>query len=154
MKSDKTTTFSIIAFIIVLLYGYIFYLVYSRAEQQHFNAFEVVTGLSGLIISIVTIYFVFNTYDVQLKQIAQQKGQIEDNKKDVEFNRALDMVFRQLEITGNNIKEFKEKNYRTIHYPKGSKIIRYYDEFKQIASYSTSYDSKHIGEHYHFSPVN
>lgn len=42
--------------------------------------------------NILTVIFVFATYQAQ-------RNQIEDNKKDGEFNRVLDIIYKQLEYT-------------------------------------------------------
>lgn len=121
MLKDRKSIFLIICLLIVFVYTYIFYLVYSRAEQQHFNAFEVVTGLSGLVISILTIYYVYNTYDVQMKQMELQREQmdiqrneleenraeLEKNRRDAEFNRTVDLTYKQITLVNERVSLLK-----------------------------------------------
>ncbi len=60
---------------------------------------QAVVSIITLIVSIVTIYFVYKAYQSQKDQIEVQKKEIDENRKDVEFNRALDIVYRQLELS-------------------------------------------------------
>lgn len=83
--------------------------------------------LVGLITSAITIIFVYRTYHLQ-------KIQIEESKKDVEYNRVLDMVYKQLEYTKKSFEE-----YKTIGLPitnqsnKQRSNKSFYEQFKEIA---------------------
>lgn len=99
--SVKISIFFLLAFILYAV-GVVVFI--SKGDDKTVGAFEAVTGVSGLILSFATIFYVAKAYgqqkrqnDIQSLQIETQKKQIEENKKDVEFNRALDIVYRQLE---------------------------------------------------------
>lgn len=106
----KETVLAIIIVGISMLYATVFYFTYTRAEQQHFNSFEVVTGLGGLILSIVATYYVYNAYITQKEQIDIQRKEIEDNRRDVEYDRALSLVYKQLEYSKNSFDIFRNRN--------------------------------------------
>lgn len=61
-----------------------------------YNGINAVIALMALLMNIITVIFVFATYDSQSKQISQ-------NKKDTDYNRALDLIFRQLEHTNSKL---------------------------------------------------
>lgn len=64
---------------------------------------QAVVSMITLIVSIVTIYFVYKAYQSQNEQIAIQKKELEEGRKDVEFNRALDMFYKQIEYSKHRI---------------------------------------------------
>lgn len=96
------------------MYGGIYLLINIKAEEQDFKTFEVVTGLTGLLLSTIASIYVYNAYHAQREQIHIQKQEIEDNKKDVEFNRALDIIYKQLEHTEREFKEIATSYYKEI----------------------------------------
>lgn len=88
----------------------------SKGDDKLVGAFEAITGLSGLVLSFGTVFFVVKTYSAQKEQIRIQniqidiqKQEIEDNKKDLEFNRALDIVYKQLEHSKEKLVATKEE---------------------------------------------
>ncbi|VXC57730.1 MULTISPECIES: hypothetical protein [Sphingobacterium] len=80
-------------------------------NENGYNGINAVIALMALLMNIITVIFVFATYDSQSKQISQ-------NKKDTDYNRALDLIFRQLEHTktklssnyGTYLNEFINRN--------------------------------------------
>ncbi len=80
-------------------------------NENGYNGINAVIALMALLMNIITVIFVFATYDSQSKQISQ-------NKRDTDYNRALDLIFRQLEHTkaklsldnSNALAEFINKN--------------------------------------------
>ncbi|WP_343556324.1 hypothetical protein [Sphingobacterium sp.] len=104
---------------VFILYAIGVALFISKGDEKTIGAFEAITGISGLILSFGTVYYVVKTYQAQKQQIGVQKIQIKiqqdeifANKKDLEFNRTLDIVYKQLEYT-NKIFEKLEDSYYT-----------------------------------------
>lgn len=84
----------------VLLIGLFIYCYWKSKitdEAVGYNPINSVIAFLALILNILTVIFVYATYQTQRDTIKIQKQEIEDNKKDVEFNRALDIVYKQLE---------------------------------------------------------
>lgn len=61
-----------------------------------YNSINAVIAYAGGVVNIITILFLFINY-------RQQKKQIENDRKDSEFNRALDIVYKQLEYSKRNL---------------------------------------------------
>ncbi|HAF32597.1 MULTISPECIES: hypothetical protein [Sphingobacterium] len=64
-------------------------------DDKGYNSINAVIALLSLAFSIITVIFVYATYQSSLTQI-------KDNNKNVELDRALDNIYRQLEFTGQN----------------------------------------------------
>ncbi|WET67959.1 OadG family protein [Sphingobacterium sp.] len=62
-----------------------------------YNAITISVAFMALIVGVLTVVGVFFAYQSQREQIDLQKMEIEDGKKDIEFNRALDIIYKQLE---------------------------------------------------------
>ncbi|WP_164121891.1 hypothetical protein [Sphingobacterium sp. xlx-130] len=89
------------------MYVLAFAFVEKKAEEQQFKTFEVITGLSGIVLSLIGSIYVYNAYKAQQEQIKIQKEEIENNKKEVEFNRVIDIIYRQLDISNQRLKKDK-----------------------------------------------
>lgn len=97
-------TFLIPVIITICLIAVAFSLViiYSDTEKNS-NIIQNAISLTSLIVTGITLVFLYLT-------LKQQQGQIDDNKSDVEYNRVLDFVYRQLEIS-ERVKNLKGYNY-------------------------------------------
>ncbi|MDF2948010.1 MAG: hypothetical protein K0R07_20 [Sedimentibacter sp.] len=98
----------IIGLIAIMSY-IILYLLFinSKANEADKTLYDTINNIFGLGINAMTIYFVFKTYKKQEEQIDIQKIEIDESKKELEFNRALDIINRKLEHT---LHEFKRSN--------------------------------------------
>jgi|GEM_PF-4207160 len=86
----------ILLFLVTLFYTCIYQLLENTPEanlEKNNTAIQLISLISG----IITIVFLFINY----KQLNQQN---EVNKQDVEFNRALDATYKQIDFTVNFIK--------------------------------------------------
>lgn len=71
-------------------------------DENGYNSINAIIAGFGLLVNFGTIIFVYRTFKLQNKQI-------DDNKKDVEFNRALDIVYKQLDHSKEKLKFSKYK---------------------------------------------
>lgn len=106
----KSTLLPLAFVILIIAFGVVYILVDKNAEDKDYKIFDVVTPLLALIISVIGSVYVYNAYSAQQEQIKIQKDEIERNRKDVEYNRVLDTVYRQLEFSNNELTE-QEKLY-------------------------------------------
>ncbi|MEJ5092920.1 hypothetical protein GEO21_22960, partial [Sphingobacterium faecium] len=86
----------------VLLIGLLIYCYWKSKitdEAVGYNPINSVIAFLALILNILTVIFVYATYQTQRDTIKMQAKQINDDKKDGEFNRVLDIVYKQLEHT-------------------------------------------------------
>ncbi|WP_312190381.1 hypothetical protein [Sphingobacterium sp.] len=112
----------LLAFLAVfILYAIGVALFISKGDEKTLGAFEAITGISGLILSFGTVYYVVKTYKAQQQQIIMQEKQIRiqqdeilANKKDVEFNRTLDIIYKQLEYTNIVFKPIADEYYSSL----------------------------------------
>lgn len=137
---DKSIKIAIALFLIIAVY-FLFYLpIHIKAEEQDFKTFEVVNGLVGLLLTAVASIFVYNTYKVQREQINIQKGEIARNQKDIEFNRILDLFYKQIEYSEKrlniNVKLAEEINrfYKGVYIQTKDLDIEYTNEGIQLLS--------------------
>lgn len=98
-----------------------------KGNEKTVGAFEAISSVTGVILSVCTIFYVVRAYlqqkrqnEIQTEQIKIQKEEIENNRKDAEFNRALDTVYKQLEYSKNiflvnvqNIEKVRDLTYTT-----------------------------------------
>lgn len=84
-----------------------------------------------IFITLVTAVFLYKTLRSQQEQITIQKDEIERNSRDVEFNRILDLIYRQLEISNKKYRE-------VVHHPNAPKvpINKIAETFPHISSYN------------------
>lgn len=68
-------------------------------DTNGYNSINAIIAFIAMGINILTVIFVFITYQAQKETIRMQAKQIADDKKDGEFNRVLDIVYKQLEHT-------------------------------------------------------
>jgi len=102
----KSTVLPLAIVILVIVFGVVYILVDKNAEDKDYKVFDVVTPLLALFISVIGSIYVYNAYKAQQEQLKIQKDEIERNQKDVEYNRVLDTVYRQLEFSNNELREY------------------------------------------------
>ncbi|WP_099369839.1 hypothetical protein [Sphingobacterium sp. 1.A.5] len=112
--SNREIKTVLIGFSIILFFSLYYNISNSTKESTTADNIQAVVSIITLIVSIITIYFVYKAYQSQKEQINIQQAEIEDNRKDVEFNRALDIVYRQLEISLPLIKDNDYKVFKDI----------------------------------------
>lgn len=95
-------------------------------DADGYNSIDASIALMALLVNVITIIFVYATYQKQKEQIDIQREEIEDNKKDVEFNRALEIIYRQLEFTRVR---FKPENAHYIYTDYESKLVNLGNKF-------------------------
>lgn len=113
MKEDSKEKKSILFYIGIGLIGLLIIGVYLYCnvkgkidDENGYNSINAIIALIALVVNIITIAFVYATYQTQRDTIIMQRKQIEDDKKDGDFNRVLDIISKQLEYT-NKRYEFK-----------------------------------------------
>lgn len=72
---------------------------YIKDDENGYDSFMASIAFVGVIMTILTVLGIFFNYKSQREQIKIQKEEIEESKKDVEFNRALDIIYKQLEYS-------------------------------------------------------
>ncbi|PRD56743.1 hypothetical protein [Sphingobacterium gobiense] len=93
-------------FVLILLgiaisaFGIMIPILYTNNEVDGTNVSNSIQFLT-LLVGIATIAYVIKTFELQRKQI-------EDNNRNTEFNRVLDITYRQLDITKDRLKELDE----------------------------------------------
>lgn len=85
----------------IILFVSLFYNISKSTVESTTSIIQAVTSILTLIVTIVTIYFLYKNYN-------QQQRQIDKTNKDVEFNRILDTVYRQLDLS---LPLIKNKDY-------------------------------------------
>ena len=133
-KKKKELQPSSILLTLLILYVILYLLfILSRANEADKTLFDTIGNILGLGINAMTIFFVYKTYKSQKDQIEFQQIEIEKNKKDVEFNRTLDIVYRQLEFTERELKEQEVEWYLKLSSLKTNiEIYQYIRTFKWI----------------------
>ena len=135
---DDTIVLMLIFLIVFTLYTIGVAVFISKSDEKTVGAFEAITGISGLILSFGTVYYVVKTYQAQKQQIRMQENQIRiqqeeilGNKKDLEFNRKLDIIYRQLEYSNIIFKKIEDQYHERIKF---NASINY------VFSYTISFD--------------
>ena len=110
---DNSILLVIIIGVTIIIYAIGVSVFLARGDDKTVGAFEAISSVTGVILSICTIFYVVKAYQQQLKQnelqnhqIEIQKKEIEDNKRDIENNRVIDAVYKQLEFTNSELKEY------------------------------------------------
>ncbi|WP_182981720.1 hypothetical protein [Sphingobacterium sp. UME9] len=84
----------------VLVIGVILGLyVNSFAPENTAENITAVVSVLALIVSSVALFYLYRTYQTQREEIAEQKKELLRNKKDVEYNRALDIIYKHIDYT-------------------------------------------------------
>lgn len=99
---NKYLKFSLIIISTFIVFFYWYYELYNQYLQSPTNSLEASNTTIQfilLITGIITIVFLFINYQQQRNHIKVQQREIESNRKDVEFNRAIDLIYKQLERT-------------------------------------------------------
>lgn|SRR5690606_16994240 len=96
---------SSILLLILILYIILYVMfISSKANEADKSLYNTIGNILSLGINAMTIYFVYKSYIFQRKQIEEQKNELEANKQDGEFNRALTIIYQQLEYTNKRYK--------------------------------------------------
>jgi len=83
-------------------------------DNHGYNSINALIALLALLVNIITIFILAKTY-------LSQKGELKRNIQDVEFNRVLDIVYRQLDKSEGYFKKNDEASE--------ARITRIVDEF-------------------------
>ncbi|VTP97570.1 hypothetical protein [Sphingobacterium daejeonense] len=96
----------IILFIVVYLGVYnMFYDSSPKQKDANDTTIQFILLLAG----IITIIVLFINFFIQKKQLKEQKDESEYNKQNSEFNRALSIIYQQLEYTNKRLSTIKYK---------------------------------------------
>lgn len=114
MKPKDIIILLIICVGVGLAFFLMYYLIiYNKLNPADIETHYTVSNLVGLLISVGTIYFVFKTYNSQKEQIEIQRElikaqevELEANRRDIEYDRALDLIYEQLQYTNKSFEEF------------------------------------------------
>ncbi|MCW2259611.1 MULTISPECIES: hypothetical protein [Sphingobacterium] len=96
-----------------------------------YNSINAVIAFISLGINILTVIFVFVTYEAQREVIRMQAKQIKDDKKDGDFTRVMELIYKQLEYTNKrfNIEEIENLGEFSFKY---SYLSLYNESLKKI----------------------
>ncbi|WP_313235687.1 hypothetical protein [Sphingobacterium multivorum] len=100
-------------------------------EEHGYNGINTVIAYAGGVINLITIIFLYINYIQQKEQIKKQDEELKANKEDSEFNRALTIIYQQLEYSKNVFQD----NLDTINVFK--KEIMTLNEFYNILYYNS-----------------
>ncbi|WP_343570376.1 hypothetical protein [Sphingobacterium sp.] len=114
-KKNKNKKFYLTDGITILLLFCCFAIIYSifvalfldRVNEKNGIAFEVITGISSLIFTFGTVFYVVKTF-------IAQKNEIKIQKKEIEFNRILDLIYKQLDHSKEKLKYLAQKEVKNI----------------------------------------
>lgn len=136
---NKYLKYALITLFVIIIFFFSYYELFNQFLQSPANSLEASNTTIQfllLITGIVTIFFLYINYDQQRKHIKIQQEEIASNTQDVEFNRLLDIVYRQFEISLPQIKS--HSTYRTLNRLMNDFNIPDYDRVQEIESYSES----------------
>ncbi|MFD2599664.1 hypothetical protein ACFSQ3_11955 [Sphingobacterium corticis] len=94
----------------ITLYGVgsLHYLYWHNADDKEVGKYDVFNGSIQIalgLLNIITIGFLALNYWIQRKEIEKKDVEFEENKKDVDYNRAIDLVYRQTSLSREKFKE-------------------------------------------------
>ena len=101
----KYLKYSLILVVIVLFVAYIYYELFNQfliTGNTPIESNNTTIQFILLVTGIITIFFLYINYDLQRKQIKSQQ-------KEIEFNRVLDIVYKQLNNTTISLMELSQK---------------------------------------------
>lgn len=107
MTKDKTTIVCVLFAVIAVTYGLLFATVSFKAEEQDFKTFEVVTGIFGLLLTFGTVMYAYQAYQQQKNQNQFNERQLEISRYELQYSRALDLVYKQMDIIDKKISRFQ-----------------------------------------------
>jgi len=112
---DDVIILALVFIVLMIVYAVGVSVFIAKADDKAIGAFEVVTGISGLVLSLGTVFYVIQAYKAQREQIGiqniqieVQQREIEQNNKDVQFNRSVDIIYRQVSLSKDKLKATKE----------------------------------------------
>lgn len=118
---DDTILLAIIILVVFVLYSAGIAVFIAKSDDKTVGAFEAISGVSGLLLSISTVFYVIKTYTAQKEQVRIQKDlidfqkdEINRNRRDVDFNRVLDLVYKQLEYTDKRLLKLSESHFKLL----------------------------------------
>jgi len=68
---------------------------------------QAVTGVLTLLLTVVTVIYVYKAFNEQKRQNDNNEHQITQNNYDLEYNRCLDLIYRQIELNKKAIEKFQ-----------------------------------------------
>lgn len=121
--SNKEIKIVIFTFSAIFFVTGVFF-VKNNSNDNYADVIQAVASVFSLYISLGAIYYVYKTYQAQ-------KAEIQRNSRDVEFNRILDLIYRQLEISNKKYGE-------VVNHPNAPKvpINKITETFPHISSYN------------------
>ena len=116
---NKYLKFSLIFALAFIAFFYFYIELYNQYLQSPTNSLEASNTTIQfilLITGIITIVFLYINYDQQREQLKEQKKEIERLTQDSEYNRIIDITYRQIEIgkTALNHTEFEHQILKDI----------------------------------------
>lgn len=119
----------LIGFLCVLIVGVCLYCYWKGKvdDNNGYNSINAVIAGFALCVNIITIAFVYATYQ-------KQNEQIDDNKKDIEYNRVLDMIFRQTDLNNVKINRLKQSTIDVLdeQYKNSNQIPVYINQLRTV----------------------
>lgn len=106
MKFKNILLATIILLGVILIVNVYLYWKSTVNDNNGYNSINALIALLALLVNIITIFFLYINYKQQQKHINKQEEEINNNRKDIEYNRVLDTVYKQLEFTNNELKEY------------------------------------------------
>jgi len=106
MKKLKYILIGIICLLVLILIVNLYLYWKSTVNDNHgYNSINALIALLALLVNIITIFFLYINYQQQQKHIKTQEEELNNNKQDTEFNRLLDIIYKQLEYTNDALEE-------------------------------------------------
>lgn len=98
-KFYQRSYFLIPVIVALIMIGFGFGIIFLKTESENFsNIIANSISLITLIVTGVSIYFLYRTLDSQNIQLKSHQKQITSNKYDLEYNRVIDVVYRQMQL--------------------------------------------------------
>lgn len=99
----------------VIFIGLVLVLKGEKADTTS-NIIQAVTGIFSLFLTLGAIYYAYEAFQQQRRQNNFNEEQLAINRYEVQYSRALDLVFKQLEITKEKIIGIQGSLNRLLHY--------------------------------------
>ncbi|MBB1643636.1 hypothetical protein [Sphingobacterium sp. UME9] len=139
MTLQKLLSFWLIPTIIILtallmpFFGLALYDYWKKfiGDSSGYNSINAVVGVCVGILHILTLIFLYINFIQQRNQIEDQKEELRDNKRDLEFNRSIEVIYKQLEYCRPR---FEESRFRDIIVGIGQDRINFRQFFNDISA--------------------
>ncbi|MGJ1323142.1 hypothetical protein ACR780_10650 [Sphingobacterium faecium] len=134
MIKNKAIVIGAIIALAILGYVLIYVTVNIKADEQDFKAFEVVTGLFTLLLTLGAVLYAYRAFQQQKKQNECNEKQLEISRYELQYSRALDLIYKQMEIVSKKISGFQGSLNRLDNYKDISDLPLFINDLKPTIS--------------------